>query len=70
MSPRPTGLKIGVLPWGEVFIDGRSRGNAPVEVELRPGSHVVRVVGPPGLEQEQRVRVTSGRMRELQIRLR
>jgi hypothetical protein len=70
MSSRPTGLKIGVLPWGEVFIDGRSRGNAPVEVELRPGFHVVRVEGPPGLENEQRVRVASGRMRELQIRLR
>jgi len=71
MAPAgPTGLKIGVLPWGEVFVDGRSRGNAPVEVELRPGSHLVRVVGPGGREDEQRVRVTSGRMREVQIRLR
>jgi hypothetical protein len=69
-SAGPTGLKVGVLPWGEVIIDGRSRGNAPVEVELRAGTHVVRVVGPSGLEEERRVRVTNGRIRELQIRLR
>ncbi len=71
MAPTgPTGVKVGVLPWGEVFVDGRSRGNAPVDVELRPGTHLVRVVGPTGAEEERRVRVTNGRMREVQFRLR
>jgi hypothetical protein len=42
---RPTArVQIFALPAGEVSIDGRSYGEAPVTATLRPGVHEVRVV--------------------------
>ncbi|RLB45019.1 MAG: hypothetical protein DRJ42_30870 [Deltaproteobacteria bacterium] len=63
----PTGLLIGVLPYGEVWVDDRSYGAAPARVELRPGPHRVRVTGPSGFTAERRVRVNPGRMREVRF---
>ncbi|MBW2463930.1 MAG: protein kinase [Deltaproteobacteria bacterium] len=63
----PTGLVIGVLPYGEVWVDDRSYGSAPARVELRPGPHRVRVTGPNGFTAERRVRVNPGRMREVRF---
>jgi non-specific serine/threonine protein kinase len=47
--PKPKGaLTLSVLPWGEVFIDGKSRGVSPPlkKLMLAPGAHHVRVVNP------------------------
>jgi hypothetical protein len=46
-APRATGtgtLKVGANPWGEVVIDGVSRGRTPLEVSLPAGKHVVEVI--------------------------
>jgi serine/threonine-protein kinase len=34
-------LTLSVLPWGEVYIDGKLRGTTPplAEIELPPGRH-------------------------------
>jgi class 3 adenylate cyclase len=43
-APSTTGrLELAVLPWGEVLIDGKSRGVSPPlrELEIAPGSHTV-----------------------------
>ena len=62
----PTTGTVGVqanLP-GQVLVDGRDRGVAPVTgLRLRPGSHTVRFVpeGADGLAEEQAVTVSAGK---------
>jgi eukaryotic-like serine/threonine-protein kinase len=34
-------VRIGVFPWGKVWIDDRYWGSAPVSAELFPGKHVI-----------------------------
>jgi class 3 adenylate cyclase len=44
LAPGTTGrLELAVLPWGEVVIDGKSRGVSPPlrELEIAPGSHTI-----------------------------
>ncbi|OZI37331.1 hypothetical protein CAL29_02615 [Bordetella genomosp. 10] len=46
MSPKPKGpvtVRVDVRPWGEVFVDGKSRGLSPPlrELKLSPGKHAV-----------------------------
>jgi serine/threonine-protein kinase len=38
-------LTIAVTPWGEVFVDGRSRGVSPplTEIKLAPGRHTIEI---------------------------
>jgi serine/threonine-protein kinase len=38
-------LALAITPWGQVFVDGRSRGVSPPlqEVELTPGTHRIEV---------------------------
>jgi hypothetical protein len=41
-SPKPGRLSVAVFPWGDVWIDGKLRGRAPVRnVTLAPGRHKV-----------------------------
>ena len=45
-APAPSGpgrLELAVLPWGEVLIDGKSRGVSPPlrTLEIAPGSHTI-----------------------------
>jgi class 3 adenylate cyclase len=53
---------VGVLPWGEVFVNGRSRGVSPPlrVLELPPGAHTIEIRNasfPPYVE---RVQVRAG----------
>src|SRR5690606_34512651 len=41
--PRFGTLRVVVIPMGDVIIDGKSRGRAPVTARLSPGPHEVRV---------------------------
>jgi hypothetical protein len=44
LAPSTTGrLELAVLPWGEVVVDGKSRGVSPPlrELEIAPGSHTI-----------------------------
>lgn len=43
---RPSILKLNVLPWARVSIDGRPRGRTPLDVSLAPGRHVLILENP------------------------
>jgi class 3 adenylate cyclase len=55
-------LQLTVLPWGEVFVDGKSRGVSPPlrTIELPPGVHVVEVRNIAFPSFAQRIEVRSG----------
>lgn len=55
--------------WGNLSIDGSSRGTAPVQgLELSPGRHRIRVVNPhSGLVAERTVNVVSGQTQLVQL---
>ena len=55
-------IQLAVLPWGEVFVDGRSRGVSPPlrTIELPPGSHVIEVRNTSFPTFAQRIEVRSG----------
>lgn len=45
-AAEPGRLRVNVLPWAEVTVDGRPLGRVPVDVELAPGRHRVRLSNP------------------------
>jgi len=55
-------IQFAILPWGEVFVDGRSRGVSPPlrMIELPPGPHAVEVRNTSFPTHTQRVEVRSG----------
>jgi hypothetical protein len=58
-------IVVRVDPAGaEVFVDGEHKGEAPIEVELTPGTHVIRVTK-PGFEPVQRVVTAAASVREI-----
>jgi len=44
-SSSPSRIELAVNPWGEVFVDGRSRGVSPPlrTLEISPGSHTIEI---------------------------
>jgi serine/threonine protein kinase len=44
-APAKGNLNFTVLPWGEVFIDGKSRGASPPlkKIKLSPGSYIIEI---------------------------
>jgi len=53
---------VNVLPWANVYVDGRLRGPTPLEVELSAGRHTVMLENPDlGRQRKQRVVVKSGK---------
>lgn len=59
-------LTVVVLPFGEVQVDGRFLGTAPVTLTLRPGPHEVRVTGASGVT-SRTVQLTAGEKRRLVV---
>ncbi len=55
-------IQLAILPWGEVFVDGRSRGVSPPlrTLELPPGSHFIEVRNTTFPTYAKRVEVRSG----------
>jgi len=55
-------IQLAILPWGEVFVDGRSRGVCPPlrAVELPPGPHTIEVRNTSFAVHAQRVEVRAG----------
>ncbi|MEI8258960.1 MAG: serine/threonine-protein kinase, partial [Deltaproteobacteria bacterium] len=59
--PPATGsLRVVVVPWGEVEIDGRAYGRAPVTASLPAGTHRVHIGG--GFSRTQQVEVRQGQV--------
>jgi len=66
-------LQVFALPFGEVFLDGKSRGLTPLDepISLYEGRHVVRVICErTGKEETQRVTVRAGETKRLNVDLR
>lgn len=65
---RPGTLRVTVVPWGDVWVDGRYMGRAPTEVSLRPGRHTV-AAGAERPTVRRSVQVASGQLRRLEFEL-
>ncbi len=61
-------VRVTVVPWGLVWIDGRAIGRAPRSVTLPPGEHRVQA-GFESPTASRRVRVVAGRTSAVQIEL-
>jgi len=55
-------IQLAILPWGEVFVDGRSRGVSPPlrTIELPPGPHTIEVRNTSFPTHTKRIEVRSG----------
>jgi PEGA domain-containing protein len=63
-------LQIGVIPWGEVVLDGRSVGSTPLDkMVLGAGPHTVRVRHPLYEIVERRVVVRAGELEKVLVNL-
>ena len=60
-------LVVYAEPWGNVWIDGKPVGRSPFRERLKPGLYTVQV-GDTYPEAPKRVRVSSGRTREVMMR--
>jgi serine/threonine-protein kinase len=54
--PAPATLRLTIIPWGEVFVDGKSHGVSPPmrQISVSPGKHQIVVQNtslPPHTEQ-------------------
>lgn len=59
-SLRPARLTVFVAPWGQVWVDGKARGTAPIRgLKIRPGRHTVSV-GQGNPSKSRTVRLRSG----------
>lgn len=70
-EPARTGrLVINVLPWGNVFVDGRSVGYPPVVLEdLTPGDHRVEIRREGYEPIEQSISVRAGEEKRVHLHL-
>jgi serine/threonine protein kinase len=68
-APKPARLSVAVFPWGDVWIDGKPRGRAPVRnAALPPGRHKVSA-GQGEPSKTQVVRLKPGQRRNVQFDL-
>ncbi|MGB5703354.1 MAG: hypothetical protein WBM48_11115, partial [Polyangiales bacterium] len=61
-------LRVVVQPWGNVWIDGKKSGRAPVKARLTKGRHVIEV-GQTRRSQRRVVRVQAGARQEVEFTL-
>jgi hypothetical protein len=55
--------------WAEVSIDGVVRGRTPLQLELPPGAHQLRVERPGFKPQSREIRIASGKSSVVRIDL-
>lgn len=65
---RPGTLRVTVVPWGDVWVDGRYMGRAPTEVPLRPGRHTV-AAGTDRPSVRRSVQILPGQPRRVELEL-
>jgi serine/threonine protein kinase len=56
----PGRLRVNVLPWAEVTVDGRSLGRVPIDVELAPGRYRVKLENPQLGERTFEIELAAG----------
>jgi len=62
-APKAPGrLELAVNPWGEIFVDGQSRGVSPPmrTLEISPGSHTIEIRNSTFQSHVQKVEIKSG----------
>jgi hypothetical protein len=64
-QPATGSLRVIVLPWGDVEIDGRSFGRAPVAATLTTGIHRIRIWG--GVMRNEQVEIHADQVTVLHI---
>jgi eukaryotic-like serine/threonine-protein kinase len=67
-SDRPGTLRVVVIPWGSVWIDGVPQGRAPRVLRLEPGAHWIGA-GIGAIEKRKRVVVRPGARRTVELDL-
>ncbi len=61
-------IRVTVVPWGRVWVDGRLRGRAPRSIRLGPGTHLVQVgYDRPMLDRT--IRLRAGQRRSIELEL-
>jgi len=63
----PTTLRVVVVPYGEVWLDGRRVGTSPVTLRVPPGRHVVGT-GEGAPSRTRPVRIAAGQHRQVEFR--
>jgi len=70
LIPMGTGLlKVQVVPWGKVFLDGKALGETPLEVSVPAGEHILTVRNPQRKAYTETIYVEAGRTVERRISL-
>jgi len=59
-AAEPGRLRVNVLPWAEVTVDGRALGRVPIDVELAPGHHRVKLDNPQLGERSFEIELPAG----------
>jgi hypothetical protein len=69
---RPGRLELAVLPWGEVFVDGKSRGVSPPlrELEIPAGPHTIEIRNTTFPVYKERIEVKAGEATRIRHRFR
>ncbi len=62
-------LKLSVLPWARVYIDGIEHGTTPLgqPIKISIGEHELKLVGPEGKEWKETIRIAEDIVTERQI---
>jgi hypothetical protein len=65
-------LELSILPWGEVFVNGKSRGVSPPlrSIEMSPGPHTIEVRNTSFPSHTQSVQVRAGKPVRIRHRFR
>ncbi|MEO8718333.1 MAG: adenylate/guanylate cyclase domain-containing protein [Burkholderiales bacterium] len=68
----PGVIQLAILPWGEVIVDGKSRGSSPPlrSIEVPPGSHVVEIRNTSFPSVTQHIKVRPGQSVRVRHRFR
>lgn len=66
--PHTAELRVVAVPFGDVWIDGRAMGHAPVTARLSPGSHEV-AVGDGKADQQRTLRLVAGEVQNVVFRV-
>lgn len=67
-APTPATLGFTVLPWGEIFIDGKRQGASPPlrEIKLSPGKHQIEIKNTDFPPYRQTVELEAGASQKIQ----
>jgi hypothetical protein len=61
-------IRVNSRPWAEVFIDGRSVGNTPVQRPVYEGKHEIRLVSPEAGERTELIELKPGEEKDLRVK--